>query len=180
MDYSSDSRPLVFSFYVGFYSKVKMENKMWYVLFKDSQWSGWDISLNEGEKWAVRSLFDDALLEIWIRWSRGTKKKKQDTHTSAQHIASKGGMHPPEIFQTRLVFNVLIGKEQKRGCKKKQQQLNKSVSLWLLCCLFADARALRINMFALNYLFPPGKQPSCGVWMFTRINIICLPVKLAS
>lgn len=72
----------------------------------------------------------------------------------------------PEIFKTRYVYNILIGRKQRRmGAKneKKKQQLNKYVSLWLLCCLFADVRALRINMFALNYLFPPGKQPSCGV-----------------
>lgn len=65
-------------------------------------------------------------------------------------------------------FNILIGNEQGRAQqKKKQLQLNKSASLWLLCCLFAAARALRFNMFGLNYLFPPGKQPSCVLNVYT-------------
>lgn len=131
----------------------------------------------------------DSLIFVWwcfawnmhqIKLHAGQNKKAHThVHNTNTQIATEGGMHPSVIFQTRHVF-IPIERKKREVKKKKQWQLNKSVSLWLLCCLFADTRALRINMFALNYLFPPGKQPSCGVWMFTRINIICLPVKLAS
>lgn len=51
----------------------------------------------------------------------GEQNKKTRTHP--QHLVRKGGMHPPEIFHTRHVFSILIGKEQKRererGWEKK-------------------------------------------------------------
>lgn len=66
-----------------------------------------------------------------------------------------------DIPDNVMFLNILIGKEHERVQEKTQLQLNKSVSLWLLCCLFAAARALRFNMLGLSYLFPPGRQPSC-------------------
>ena len=70
-------------------------------------------------------------------------------------------MHPPEIFQTRHVFNILIGKEQKREGereKKNKTTAAQQVSHYGFCVAYLQTRALRINMLALNYLFPPGKS----------------------
>jgi len=63
-------------------------------------------------------IFDDSVLGIYIR-SSYRRTKHENTHTHPQNFKSKGGMHPPEIFQTHHVFNVLIGKEQSERMKKK-------------------------------------------------------------
>lgn len=89
-------------------------------------------------------------------------KLSEDDGTFPHNTYVKMGSVHQRYSKHVMFFNILIGKEHERAKKKKKQlQLNKSVSLWLLCCLFAAARALRFNMFGLNYLFPPGKQPSC-------------------
>lgn len=123
------------SFYVGFYAKVGKKNKMWCVI--DSWWTDNDINFSEE---VFRSLFDD-----WFSWNMDKSSCRRTTPVS------RSGMFLPEIFQTRHVLNILISKEQKREGEKKQQQLNKSVSLWLLCCLFADTSSQ--NQYVPSQLF---------------------------
>lgn len=57
------------------------------------------------------------------------------------------------------------------------EQFNKSVSLQLVCVICRTV----LNQYVLSQVvISPWKTASCCVLMFTRITIICLPVKLVS
>lgn len=55
-----------------------------------------------------------------LQIKKPTKKKQEGAHTHPQHLAGKGGMHPPEMFH---VFNILIGKEEKRERAKRLKNI---------------------------------------------------------
>lgn len=101
------------------------------------------------------------LMMLDLKYASHRVAGEQNTRTRSQHLTSEGGMHPPEIFQTHHVFNILIGKEQTRERvrnKKKQQHNSSSTSLshYGFCVAYLQTRELSESICSLSTIyFPP-------------------------